>query len=235
LDEANRLLRSRWTDFERNATVRSLVGDIHMMVGRYEEASDAYREAALLAPDDLQRQLQLGLALSRAGRSREAIAVLGPVVARDDAAPWSARLALGRMHLNCGEASAARDVFRKATEVVSNEPDAWAWLARAALSSGDLMTARRAAEKACLLASADASHWLLLGYVARAQLDHDRARDALTNALQLTPSDPLAHCILGQTLESSGRKADAVSHYRQALDADPTYTWAKRLLAAAGT
>jgi len=234
LDDAQRLLRSRWTDFERNATVRSLAGDIHTMLSQYEEAADAYREAALLAPDDPQRQLQLGLALARAGRDSEAVAVLAPLAARGEPLPWSAKLALGRACLNKGDAAAAREVFRKATEEHASEPGAWLWLGRAALSGGDLLTARRATEKACSLAPTDSSNWLLLGYVARAQRDHDRAREAFTAALQLHPNDPMTHCLLGRTLEAIGNKTEAISHYQQAAKADPGYLWARQLLAAAG-
>lgn len=234
LEEARTMIGSRWTDFERNATIRSLAGDIHTMLSQYEEAADAYREAALLAPDDPQRQLQLGLALARAGRDSETIAVLAPLSARPEAMPWSARLALGRAYLKGNDAAAARDVFRKATEECANEAGAWVWLGRAGLSCRDLLTARRASEKACLLAPADSSNWLLLGYVARTQRDYDRAREAFTTALQLNPNDPMAHCLLGQTLEATGRKAEAISHYQQAAGADPAYTWAKQLLAAAG-
>ncbi len=233
LSEALDLIRARRTDFERNATLRALAGDIHTILGQYEAASDAYREAVLLAPDDPVFRLELGVALARARRDEEAIKVLAPVLAQKRDAPWSARLALGRAYLARDNPSEAREVFRNATRAFPGEAQPWSWLARAALASGDLITARQASEKATSLSPQDAAAWLTLGYVSQRQKDYPCARRALETSLRLEPGDPLAHCLLGQVLEAEGQKREAVLHYRQAIEADGDYEWARELLAAA--
>jgi len=233
LNEALDLIQARRTDFERNATLRALAGDIHTILGQYEAASDAYREAVLLAPDDPVFRLELGMALARARRDEEAIKVLAPVLSQKRDAPWSARLALGRAYLARDNPSEAREVFRDATRVFPGEAEPWSWLARAALASGDLITARHASEKATSLSPKDAAAWLMLGYVSQRQKDYAFARRALESALKLDPGDPLAHCLLGQVLDAEGRKDQALLQYRQAIQADADYEWAKELLAAA--
>ncbi len=233
LSEALELIRSRATDFERNATLRSLAGDIHTMLGQYEQAADAYREAVLLAPNDVQLQIQLGTSLERAGRHGEAVAVLAPLLPRTPDAPWSARLALGKACLANGNATAAKDVFRIATRNAGASAEPWTWLARAALACDDRMTARQAAEKAASLTPQNGSCWLLLGYVCHRQNDIPAARRALDAALRLNPEDPLAHCLAGRLCETSGRRRDALEHYTRALAADPGCQWARELLAAA--
>jgi tetratricopeptide (TPR) repeat protein len=235
LTEALELIDARQRDFERNATLRALAGNIHTLLGQYEEASDAYREAAGLAKDDVQLQLQLGVSLARAGRYQEAIAVLAPALAQKPDTPWSARLALGRAYLGRSDVSAARDVFRDAIRACANDAEPWTWLGRTALACGDLIVARQASEKATTLAPRDAAGWLLLGYVCERQKDYPSARTALEASLRLDPRDSLAHCLLGQVLEAQGRKADAVSHYRQAIEANAGCEWAEELLAAAET
>jgi len=232
LNEALDLIRARRTDFERNATLRALAGDIHTILGQYEAASDAYREAVLLAPDDPVFRLELGVALARARRDEEAIKVLAPVLSQKRDAPWSVRLALGRAYLARDNPSEAREVFRDATRAFPGDAEPWSWLARAAMASGDLITARHASEKATSLSPRDAAAWLTLGYVSQRQKDYACARRALETSLRLEPGDPLAHCLLGQVLEAQGHKGEAVLHYRKALDADADYEWARELLAA---
>jgi len=61
--DALAVVRERWTDFEQNATLRAIAGGLYAILGQYEAAADAYREAVLIAPDDPVLQVQLGLAL----------------------------------------------------------------------------------------------------------------------------------------------------------------------------
>lgn len=231
--EAMDLIRARRADFAGNPAMCTFTGNVHSMLGAYTEAVDAYREAALITPGDLQAQIRLGTALSRAGNYQEAISVLTPVVANRKDAPWSARLALGLAHLEHADATSARDIFREAAQLEPANADPFAYLARAAIRQGDFATARQSIEKACQLAPKDAGHWLLLAYVCNRQADNARAQVALNQALKLAPNDPVAHCLMGQLLESSGRSAAAVQHYRQALKADPSHPLARDLLAAA--
>lgn len=235
LTEALDLVDGRRTDFERNATLRALAGDIHTILGQYEQAADAYREASLLAPDDIQIQLELGVSLARAQRYQEAISVLAPLASQTHDLPWSARMALGRAYLVRGDAPAARDVFRGAVRAFSNDAEPWTWLGRAALACSDFLTARQAAERATVLAPKDAGGWLLLGYVCQRQKEYAAARKAFESALRLDGKDPLTHCLMGQVLEALGQRDEALSHYRRAAEAQGGYEWAKELLVAAGS
>ncbi|MEJ2185261.1 MAG: hypothetical protein P8Z36_04905, partial [Gemmatimonadota bacterium] len=60
----------------------------------------------------------------------------------------------------------------------------------------------------------------------------DRAEEFLLESLKLKPSNGRAHYDLALGYERMGRKDDAVSHLRQALDtwapADEAFPWAQR-------
>src|SRR5690606_37373782 len=155
------LVRERLTDFEQNATLRALAGGIYMMLDRYEEAADAYRDAARIAPDDNVRQQQLGTALVLAGRYEEANVVLAP---RAEAKEVSAStlVALGESRLGVHKASEAKVVLQRAVDGDSRSARAWGLLAQAALEANDPLTARRAATRAAQLAPDSREYRLLL-------------------------------------------------------------------------
>ncbi len=228
--EALALIRERSTDFEQNATIRSLAGGIYMMLGRYEEAADAYREAVQIAPEDRVLQSQLGLALALSDQYQEARRVLAPLVDDEPDAAGSILLALGRCELQLGEPERAKQVLQRAVNAEPINPRYWTWLARAALASNDFMTARRAAGQAKRLAPESAEHAMLLGFVCWRQEDYPAAAEALEQGNRLEPGEPMTLCLLGQTRASLGDHDAAKLCYTQALEADPKCEWARRLL-----
>jgi len=229
--EALDLIGQRGADFAGDKAVCVLAGDVHTMLGQYQEASDAYREAAQQDPADWQTRMQLGTSLVRAGRYEEAIRMLAALRDRRKDLPWLARQALGQAYLGRGNAAAAREVFAEASKRWPDNADSWTWQARAALQQGDLAAARQSAEKACEL-DPSAAH-LLLGYICLRQGDLPHARSSLESVLNADPEDWLAHYLLGRALASAGADAEAALHYRQAMKARPDQPWVRQLLATA--
>lgn len=194
--EALQLVRSRWTDFEQNATLRSLAGGIHMMLNQYKEAADAYRDAARVAPDDVLVQYSLGTALSLAGAHGEAVTVLEAVAQDQSEVPASVLLALGRSQLARGRHEQARRSLLRATDAEPGNAAAWALLARCGIAGNDLLLARRAASRASQLTPESAETTLLFGYVCLLQRDPAAAVPLLEELVTRSPDDPVARRLL---------------------------------------
>ncbi|HSW47078.1 MAG TPA: tetratricopeptide repeat protein [Phycisphaerae bacterium] len=232
-DEALDLIQRHRNDFAGNRAMSSLAGDIHTMLGHYNEAVDAYREVALLAPADWQAQMQYGTALARCGRHAEAVRVLEPLVKENRDLPASARLALGRSYLELGNPGAAHAAFRQVCDSNAAGPEEWTWLARAALRQDDLAGARQSAEKACASSTNNPSTFLLLAHVCIRQRDFEKARSALHACLQIDSGQWLAHYLMGEVQKATGRSSEAAFHYRMAIESDPSQSQARQLVAQA--
>jgi cytochrome c-type biogenesis protein CcmH/NrfG len=230
-DEALHLVREHWTDFEQNATLRALAGEIQMLQGDYESAAAAYRQAALISPDDPLLRQQFGLALSMAGQHREACQILSNALEDpDNPMPLSTQLALARSQLALRDNQAARALLRRVVEEHPHQPRAWALLARAALGCEDLLTARRASAEASRLDPAHSEYKLLLAYVCSRQADYPSAVPVLRAVIDRSPDDMMALFLLGRCLMAQGDTEAAAACGHQALQIDPRCEWAVRLL-----
>lgn len=201
--DALALVRERWTDFEQNATLRALAGGIYMMLDRYEEAADAYRDAARIASDDPVLKYQLGIALTLSGNYREAEGVLSAAVNGSKDVPPSALVALGRCRLATRNADGAKTVLLKATEADPDNGRAWALLAQAALECNDHITARRTATRAVQAAPDCQEYKLLLAWACCCQHDYDSAATILEDILRTAPNDKLAAQMLARCREAA--------------------------------
>ena len=196
LSEALDLIRQRWTDFEQNATLRSLAGEIHLMLGQYEEAANAYREAARIAPDDTLVHLQLAAALTQAGKYEEGRAVLNTVITNTKGVgaeiPASGWMNLGRCCMALNDFQGARDALKKATTLAPKSVRGWMWYAEASIAVNDLLTARQAAARAADLEPHNSTCQLLLAFVCWRQNDLNTAGLLIDHILRDSPNDPLA-------------------------------------------
>lgn len=67
------------------------------------------------------------------------------------------------------------------------------------------------------------------------QEDYDSCSDLICEAMGLYPCAPQPHNLLGVVLEKLGAHADAMRHFRAAMDLDPTYAPARQNLMTYGT
>ena len=228
--EALELVRGRWTDFEQSAALRALAGGIHMMLGEYESAIEAYRRAHRIVPDDAILGFQLGSALTMARRHEEALRVLTDATEKASLVPSSIWLMLGKCQLALGQSDEAKRSFQQVVTEDPNNVRGWDWLARASLSAGELLTARRAATQAVRLSAGSRDHLMLLGYVCYRQRDYGNAVASLENVVRDDSEEPIALCLLGRSYEGQGNPLQAEECYRRALRADPNCEWARQLL-----
>lgn len=231
--EALRLVQDRWTDFEHNATLRALAGQIHSLLGQYEQAADDYREAVRIASEDSTLKIQFGVALTLAGQYLEAASVLTAAIETDQQPPAFALIALGRAQTELRQFDDAKATLRRATQRFSASHAAWTGLARASLAGGDLLTAREAASRAVQLKNPRPDARLLLAYVCWKQRDLASAADALETLLRERPADALAWSLLADVRAQAGdteaarecrRRAALIGSAPLALNGGPART-----------
>ncbi len=68
-----------------------------------------------------------------------------------------------------------------------------------------------------------------------AREEYEMCMDAICEAMGNYPCAPQPHNLLGVVLEKLGNHADAMRHFRAAMDLDPTYSPARQNLTTYGT
>lgn len=226
--EALALVHDRWTDFEQNATLRTLAASIYTLLARHEDAANAYRQALAIAPDDETVRAQLGSSLLLAHRYDEAEQVLITLASSKTEPPAGVLVALGRCQLALHRIDQAKQTLQRATNADPGNPRAWHWLARASLAGGDLLTARRAATRASQMDPQDRDHRLLLGYISFQQQDYVAAAATLEQITREDPSEIVALCLLGDSRRRLGDMQRARECYEKVLKINPRCEWALR-------
>jgi tetratricopeptide (TPR) repeat protein len=103
---------------------------------RYDEALEAYDQAATVAPASPAGPREGGMRTARWGEVEEARPRLEEAVKRgaNDAETWHA---LGLVRLHLGDTAGAEQAYRAGTTVAPSAPESWLGLATVAVSLGD--------------------------------------------------------------------------------------------------
>jgi tetratricopeptide (TPR) repeat protein len=176
-----------------------------------DEALACYRKAvdSGIAGEELVRQY--GLALSEAGRPREAIERLAPLAGSSDPDTLNA---LGIAQSDSGQAAAAEKTFRRVLEVDPKNIEAYENLGIVRLRAEDPRAAREFFQKALALDARAARAWNGLG-VAVVRLGEERAAiEAWKKAVEYDPRLYDALFNLGLVAGKNGLRREA----REALE-----------------
>jgi tetratricopeptide (TPR) repeat protein len=186
-----------------------------MAAGRFDEAAALYAQIARALPDEPGMWLNLGMALSLAGRPREALPHLEAAVSlRPDLVPAS--LFLGITHMDLGQPARAIEPLQK---VVAAQPDNQDARRRLADSFWALERFESAARQYATLAEqapSDARAWYGLG-----RSYEGMARTAQERLQRSAPDSELVLLLVGETMAAEGRYANAFRLYREALEKRP--------------
>lgn len=231
--EALTLLQAKVQYFEHSATIRDAVGQLLVQAGRFEEAIETFRQAAILAEDDMTVREHLALALFQNKQYRDSADVLFRLVKHEAYTQRSDLMAaLGECQLQIGKLRDARASFESAAQINGGSPEIWLGLAKAALQLGDLHRADMALKKARSLDPRSSEVFLMLGYI---RLKQDKLADSLAafkQAFELDQKDTVSLCMVGYVLEKSGQSEAALNCYARALQIKPNDEMASRLMAA---
>lgn len=232
--EALALLQGKVAYFENSGAIRDAVGQLLTQTGRYVEAIDVFREAAILSEEgqaDSVRE-RLAMACFYAKRYRECAETLNPLLDKDAFAKRADLFAMrGECLLNLDDLHGARRSFETATELNPLSARYWQSLGRAALQVRDYKRADFALRRSIGIEAADAETHLLMGYVHLKEGKLPEALAAFRHASDLNSGDTVSLCMVGFTYEKMGRADMAMSYYERAMKLRPGDDMARQLMA----
>lgn len=232
--EAMSAVKDKLIYFEHSAALRDAVGQFYMNQRQYAEAADMFRQASVLASDDLGIRERLASAQFYSSDYPAAADTLGRLLATDayrDRAELHIMLGESRLHLR--QNVEARQSFTTATEVNPASVPAWIGLGKSALAMNDLRRADGAVRRVISLAPENADAHLMLGYLRMKQERFEDAIRAFESASRLDPTDSVGLCMIGHLYETRGNANEALHWYGKALQVNPRDTMALRMMATA--
>lgn len=204
-------------------------GNAHLGRNEFEQATACYREAIRLKPDYADAYNNLGLACLAQGKRVEAEGFLVQALALNPA--------LGRAHYNlgviaqdAGRIDAAAERFRQATALTPGSAEILVRLGHCLHLLGRDAEAVAALESALAVDPACIDAYDNIGTILGLQGRLDEALACYRRALTVAER-PQTHYSLGVVLQKLRRWDDAASHYRRAVELDPSYFQAEWNLA----
>ncbi len=125
-----------------------------------------------------------------------------------------------------GRVLEAEPYYRKALELVKDQPDALHMLAVVSSQKGHQLEAERLVRRALRVVPEQTAFHNTLGRVLLLQNRADEALASLAQALELAPQNPEAHYNLGDAMLSQGKAREAEARFRRALQFKPTHAMA---------
>jgi tetratricopeptide (TPR) repeat protein len=190
-------------------------GQQNMQAGRFEQASEEFRQVLQLQPDLVEARVDLGLAYHALGDYARAVAELGQA-ARQRADLLPANLFLGISYLKLGSPEKAVPPLHRALAIEPSSREARRALASAELSEGEYGNAATQFRKLAASEADRAEAWFTLG------------QDYLTMAKQLIAqlsaqfhSSAWSYRLAGDILSERHLWNDAAFTYRKALLVEP--------------
>lgn len=197
----------------------ALYGQIALRRGTFREAADRLERAVALAPDENDLQVNLGMALHRAGRHRDAEQVLKPVLKRDPSNAV-AFLYLGLCRVAIGRFNDAASALNAALLLRPNWPEALDGFAMLFLAQDKANKALAFARRAIQAEPGRIPSLELAGYACELLGDYETAGAYYHQAVAVRP-DALTVSKLATALQRIGRHEDAIFAYRHALKREP--------------
>lgn len=193
-----------------------ILGVALKLQGRGEQALEPLRQAAALAPDDVEACYNLGVTLQELGRLDEAEACYRQALEIDPVYA-DATLNLGVTLSKLGRLDEAEARLRQALLLRPNYAEAHSNLGATLLELGRLDEAEASYRQALHLAPDNARAHTNLGITLQRLERLDEAETNCRRAVQLMPEDAETHGNLGNVLRQSGRLDEAEASFRQAL------------------
>lgn len=186
-----------------------------MAAGRFDEAASVYAEIVRALPNEPGMLLNLGMALSMAGRPREAIPHLHAALKlRPDLLP--AALFLGAAHMELGQPGPAVEPLQKVVAAQPHNLEARQMLADALLSLERFESAVRHFRELAEAAPQSSRAWYGLGR------SYDGvARGAFEDLQRSAPDSDYILRLVAQAMAAQGKGANAFRLYREALEKRP--------------
>ena len=231
LEEATVELESKTTYFDQNATVRALLGHVYRRQNNHEKAALWFKQASMLAPEDMKLKEEVARSQIEVGRFNEASRGLNELINTEYGAQ---RTDLHRLLAECytdaGKLHEAKDRYNELTRLDPASVHDWSKLGELSYRLGDEGTALQSANRLINLVPDDHRGYLLAGMVWNKRDRLDRALSMFDRAAELAPNNTTPLILRGIALQKNDRPAAAADAYKQALSIDPENKRAQHLL-----
>jgi protein O-GlcNAc transferase len=194
----------------------SLLADIRLSAGRFEESLAALRPLTSLHPRDAAALRKLGLALLSAGRPAEAIEPLQRAIELEPNSA-SAHNNMGQALARVGRIEAAVQSFRVVLQIDPGYAIAHVNLGIALEQLGCFEEAMRSHDRAVALSPSLVGAWVARGAVLIRQRRFESALHSFEEAMRLRPEDAAPRIHKASALLALGRPADALQCAEEAL------------------
>lgn len=219
-DQTARLCRRILKTVPGEPNALHLLGVVQLLNGEVEQAEDALRQAAALAPDSPHAHLNLANLLRAHTRPRLAAESYRRVLELEPD-HRGARNGLGLVLDEMGEHDAALEIFRAAIETDPEDAEAHRNAAELRRRHGTWRDSLADYDAALAIAPDDAAGYAGRGFVLRRLGRLDDAVTAFEAALERDPNSIDARVNYGSALCEAGRADEALEHLRRAVAADP--------------
>jgi len=226
-------LEEKTSYFDQNPTVRALLAHVYRSQGNHEKAMVWFKQASMLAPEDMKLREEVAREMVAVGRNGDASRELEELVKTEYG---SKRADLFRLlaesYVKDSKLREGRNVYLKLTEMDRTSVHDWSKFGELAYRLDDETGALQAANRLINLAPDDHRGYLLAGMVWNKRDRLDRALSMFDRAAELAPQDTTPLIMRGIALQKNNKPAAAADAYKQALSINPEDKRAKQLLAS---
>ncbi|MBG83307.1 MAG: hypothetical protein CMJ40_02040 [Phycisphaerae bacterium] len=220
-EEAERKLIERFDDFEHNASLHHLHGQLMVMRGRHDEASRSYEMASLLAPDDV-HLLEEWVRVRH--RLEDHAGALGGIeelqTLHDQNLGKDMLLIKGRGLSALGRDNEARSTYQDIAMAHGDDMEVWEEFGLFAWELGDWRSLQRCANRLNAAGVDNLNTRLFLAVCARESGDLEKARKVLSGALEAHPEHPIANALLASIHMRRGENVEAAKAWKVAVKSD---------------
>ena len=235
LDDAEDALVSRESEFQHSAGVKQTLGHIALLQDEPRKAVSLFREARLLASDDLSITEDLITAEMRAEYWVEAEFNARTLLETDE---FEDRRDITQLRARClaelGRPVDSRQLLLDLTTRPGGASDASVWLdlGKVCVELGDERRVRQCASKFSALAPARHEGYMLSAALDMRAGQYESALAALQLAAERTVTDARPAMLLGVVYQQLGRHDEAATSFAEALKINPQDPRAQRMLAS---
>ena len=200
--------------------------------GQVAQGEQQLRTAIQINPSDPGSYTALGMMQGKTGRAAEAVESFRQALSLEPNSA-DAHLNLGIALVDQYDRTNGFKEFSEAERLDPRSPAVHYNLGRFYFETAKYEDARKELEEALRLEPNHAAALYFLALAAKQDNDLDRSTQLFEKVIALQPGNPDAQFLLGQNLEHQGKTAEAVVHWKLALQADPNYSQALYNLARA--
>lgn len=222
LKHAEDRLVERFDDFEHNASLHHLHGQLMVMQGRHSEANRSYEMASLLAPDDVHLLEEWVRIRHRLDDHAGALGGIEEMQTLHDRALGKDMLLIKCRGLSAlGRDNEARTTYQNLAEKHEDDMEIWEEFGLFAWELGDWRSLERCTVRLTSAGVDNLNTKLFMAVAARESGDLERADKILSEALKGHPDHPIANALQASIHMRRGQNQEAAKAWQVAVKSAP--------------